>query len=178
MFREFLSVSVAALGLLAPHAWTTRVHAGEDCCPPKKVAPVQPREVIPGSPEPGAPAMPGEGERGALTDKVPGDPRNGALAGPDDVPPAPPRNGTLSNSGTLPPGVPQNLLPADPRANGGQRAYPGQLAPRSRPHYHVMYRVCEYEPWRIYRTFRSHALAHAVAEELEEDGYQVRIVHH
>ncbi|MER3414778.1 MAG: hypothetical protein C4297_00995 [Gemmataceae bacterium] len=45
-------------------------------------------------------------------------------------------------------------------------------------HYHVLYRDCPWEPWRLYGTYRSHCLAHEVADELEWQGFETRIVHH
>ncbi len=45
-------------------------------------------------------------------------------------------------------------------------------------HYHVMYRECSREPYRLYQSYRSHAPAHEVADRLRCQGYQARVVHH
>ena len=44
-------------------------------------------------------------------------------------------------------------------------------------HYHVYYRTCAHEPWRLYSTYHSHSRAHEVVDRLEWSGYQARMAH-
>jgi hypothetical protein len=45
-------------------------------------------------------------------------------------------------------------------------------------HYHVYYRTCHSEPWRLYGTYDSHHRAHRIEDYLEARGYNARIAHH
>ena len=44
-------------------------------------------------------------------------------------------------------------------------------------HYRVMYRDCPHDPWRTYRVYESHRLAHRVANDLRDMGYEARVLH-
>lgn len=44
-------------------------------------------------------------------------------------------------------------------------------------HYHVYYRTCHAEPWRLYGTFHSHHRAHQIEDYLEARGYNAHIAH-
>jgi hypothetical protein len=56
--------------------------------------------------------------------------------------------------------------------------YPTRPAPQPAPHFHVMYRICEYEPWELYRTVDCHDDAHALARALQRRGYEAKVIHH
>lgn len=56
--------------------------------------------------------------------------------------------------------------------------YPTRPAPQPAPHFHVMYRICEYEPWELYRTVDCHADAHALTRALQRRSYEAKVVHH
>lgn len=67
--------------------------------------------------------------------------------------------------------------PTYPGYPGGVSYYPTPVQPICH-HYHVFYRHCYNEPWQLYGTFSSHALAHQVEHQLECKGYQAKVVHH
>lgn len=49
---------------------------------------------------------------------------------------------------------------------------------RNNHHYHVYYRTCLAEPWRLYGTYFNHHRAHQIEDYLEARGYNARIAHH
>lgn len=64
---------------------------------------------------------------------------------------------------------------------------PGPILPPPRPpivvvdpicvYYSVVYRDCAHDPWRVYRSYESHRMAHLVADQLRDMGYQARVLH-
>lgn len=67
-----------------------------------------------------------------------------------------------------------------PPTYGSPSYYPPVVYPRPAyyRHYHVLYRTCRGEPWRLYGTYRSHSYAHEIEDYLEALGYDARIEHH
>ncbi|MBL8792340.1 MAG: hypothetical protein JNM56_00395 [Planctomycetia bacterium] len=45
-------------------------------------------------------------------------------------------------------------------------------------HYHVYYRTCHTDPWRLYGTYESHHRAHRIEDYLEARGFNARVAHH
>ena len=92
-------------------------------------------------------------------------------------------------------GIEQKAEAADPRINisfggpnwsvgysNGYRPHPGYYPsyypPAVQQHYHVYYRTCHSEPWRVHGTYHSHSYAHEVVDRLEWRGYRARVAHH
>lgn len=112
-------------------------------------------------------------------------------------PPMPPRHGHSHGPAMHPPGMPLPPRPA-PAIGIGIRPSPNlgigisiggpvPVYPIHRPPvivvdpvhecYRVVYRECAHDPWRTYRVYHSHRLAHDVADQLGAMGYQTRVSH-
>jgi hypothetical protein len=61
----------------------------------------------------------------------------------------------------------------------GRFPAPGYVRPHTHGHhYHVLYRVCDHDPWQTYGTYTSHRAAHDIEDYLQARGYEARIRHH